>query len=1284
MTDAKRRRQSRRFFIAQTVGTQATWSMADYDAKIRVSADTTDVDRKLSSLEKQLAQLNKKGGLTFDLKDSTKLNQIVTGFQNLQTRARAAGQDVLNLGNNFKNFGRLAATSGLGAAYLQINQLGVAASNAGSVFGPLNSLIKGFGAAAQAATPYGNAVIDAIKNIGITSGTTAAEIALATAAFMAFSPVLKRATVDTIEVAKAGITAGKAIGDLGKGAGVAALNAGLFITNKKLNEALEPAENLRKLFQRQLDTRTELEKRVSAMNIVLNQHNAFSATGLKILEKTLELEQRLTKELNNQQAARKFVDPGSARKLQIEQRIAAIRRGEIGGNEAFREYASRAAAISDAGTRDLYQRTAGVGKYAPKAPIANMPLALPSTELLDPVGRGIKRITEYSGEYTATLDKGVAAGQRFTQSLKQADTESLKLQGDLKALELVLSRVTNSLSNVGVRNQFAGKQVGPETRADYYQRIGVERKNAMMLADREAATEAKINAILEKRNTIRAKGGGFGKAASGALSNAAVGGAFPLLFGQSGTAAAGGAIGGVLGSVVPGIGGFGGSLIGTILGEKLGQGNQVKQLGEDIGFSAEQTKMLGTAFQQAGRDFDKFQQSVSTIQGLSLSIEDQAKAIQLASSLTETYKGKIDKVTNAFANALSTGKVTQGTLNKLTNEGIPIQQALADKYNVSRSAIIQMAKDGQISVQDLIDTLVEVGNEAQKVGAKQVDPFIAASEAIGTAATNLNTALAPAYAYVTAEVAKLIQKIADLTTGVANFIAYATPAIGTVVNAFNSINTAIGNAALNIPNLNASISNFAQAAYISLFPVAALVDHIVKQGKGPGFLGYGKYAAPSDQMRTPEPLKTFNAPSQAATSGSSAADKAAKAAEREAARVANIVRDRAAETEIIRMQMIFAEQITAAEIEKDPILKSQLQTIEKINTVSINYNKAINDEMAKGNSIAAKEAITKKALAEIEQVNFEGALETAKIEIDRAKNYESLLLDLDQELKLKAATTEQAREQLRIEYEMKKLKLGKEFTDPQLAEIQRRKQQLAAPKTAYETISGAAGAATDEFTKLINFGNQAITIADAIGTAFSTSFKGIISGTMSAQQALATFFQSVADAFLDMAAQIIAKWIQMTILNTILSLFPGGSKGSGGDLAKVNMVDVTKYSTPFAEGGFVTGPTNALIGEAGQPEYVIPASKMRESMNRYAAGARGPSVISGNDSSGATGGTVTMAPAAIDVRYTVERINSVDYVTADQFRSGMQQAAQQGATQGEQRTLRRLQMSATTRRKVGI
>ena len=63
-----------------------------------------------------------------------------------------------------------------------------------------------------------------------------------------------------------------------------------------------------------------------------------------------------------------------------------------------------------------------------------------------------------------------------------------------------------------------------------------------------------------------------------------------------------------------------------------------------------------------------------------------------------------------------------------------------------------------------------------------------------------------------------------------------------------------------------------------------------------------------------------------------------------------------------------------------------------------------------------------------------------------------------------------------------------------------------------------------------------------------------------------------------------------------------------------------------------------------------------------------------------------MAAAAgpIDVRYSVERINSVDYVTADQFQRGMQQAAAQGAQRGEQATLRRLQQSTSTRRRIGM
>jgi tape measure domain-containing protein len=214
--------------------------------------------------------------------------------------------------------------------------------------------------------------------------------------------------------------------------------------------------------------------------------------------------------------------------------------------------------------------------------------------------------------------------------------------------------------------------------------------------------------------------------------------------------------------------------------------------------------------------------------------------------------------------------------------------------------------------------------------------------------------------------------------------------------------------------------------------------------------------------------------------------------------------------------------------------------------------------------------------------------------------------------------------------------------------------------------------------------------ATAIGDAFSTAFGEVITGAKSTQEALADAFKSIGQAFISMALEIIAKQMTLIILQTILNALSGGGGGAMGTANK-NLSGTGALSPgkmfptgAFAEGGFVTGPTNALIGEGGESEYVIPASKMRTAMSRYAGGARGNNVIPGSGAEGGTeqGGVATMEP--IDVRYSVERINSVDYVTADQFQTGMAQAAQEGAKQGETRALRKLQMSSSTRRRVGI
>lgn len=233
-------------------------------------------------------------------------------------------------------------------------------------------------------------------------------------------------------------------------------------------------------------------------------------------------------------------------------------------------------------------------------------------------------------------------------------------------------------------------------------------------------------------------------------------------------------------------------------------------------------------------------------------------------------------------------------------------------------------------------------------------------------------------------------------------------------------------------------------------------------------------------------------------------------------------------------------------------------------------------------------------------------------------------------------------------------------------------------------ISGMVADMERALTDFVSPLNQVKTAAEAIGSAFSASFRDIITGTKSAQEAIAGFFDQIGQALIDYATEAIAQYIAIGIARLFAGLDPLASANK--NLSGAGALSSGKlFSTgAFAEGGFVTGPTRALIGEGGEAEYVIPASKMRGAMSRYASGARGSAVIPSGSDGGEMGGTATMAPASIDVRYTVERINSVDYVTADQFQAGLQQAAAQGAERGQQLALRRLQQSPSTRRRVGI
>jgi hypothetical protein len=108
----------------------------------------------------------------------------------------------------------------------------------------------------------------------------------------------------------------------------------------------------------------------------------------------------------------------------------------------------------------------------------------------------------------------------------------------------------------------------------------------------------------------------------------------------------------------------------------------------------------------------------------------------------------------------------------------------------------------------------------------------------------------------------------------------------------------------------------------------------------------------------------------------------------------------------------------------------------------------------------------------------------------------------------------------------------------------------------------------EEIAALTNIGNIAVKVADNIGNAFAQAFQGLISGSMSAREALGSFFKSVAEGFLSMAAEIIAKQMTMIVLQTILKALGAiaGAGGGGGGTA-------TPGAAPQMTPGAIVTPT---------------------------------------------------------------------------------------------------------------
>ena len=379
--------------------------------------------------------------------------------------------------------------------------------------------------------------------------------------------------------------------------------------------------------------------------------------------------------------------------------------------------------------------------------------------------------------YRADIEIAVRGGRELAAVSKQVAALGKGIADVNKAAKLQAA-IPASINNyqaavkqadAAVRQSAAGTRLQKQAIDVYvkslYQAEQAEKQLTLAIAKRQKE--------LNIRTTKSNGRDGVGKAIGGSLSSAAIGGAFPLLFGQSPQAAVGGAIGGLLGGAG---GGFAGSLLGTALGELEAAKARTKELTVELGLTSTQAKTLATAFELAGRNSQQLEAAVTNIQGLGLSTTETASAIKIAVELSKEYGGSVEKIAQSFADTLESGKVSISTLNKFTAQGIPIQDELAAKFGVSRTKLLEMAKDGQISVQQVTDVLVKLGQEAEKSadkGKTGFDRFVKAVEGIATAIAGAAGAL----------LKTLVPALDTILTKLSNIITRATQAINLLTDA---------------------------------------------------------------------------------------------------------------------------------------------------------------------------------------------------------------------------------------------------------------------------------------------------------------------------------------------------------------------------------------------------------------------------------------------------------------------------------------------------------------------
>ena len=813
-----------------------------------------------------------------------------------------------------------------------------------------------------------------------------------------------------------------------------------------------------------------------------------------------------------------------------------------------------------------------------------------------------------------------------------------------------------------------------------------------------------------------------------------VGGGIGLALGGPGGAAVGAALGAQVGGIRKALGAIAeyGAQLNKLRIALRGVSASQSEYNRALDIVQQATKDFAIPQSILTRQFTKLQASVSGAGGTVADTQKAFRGIVAAVRATGGSLNDVDAALTATAQVFSKGKVSAEELRQQIGERLPGAFTLfASSIGKTPAELDKALEDGKVTLQDFLtfsESIFQKYGETAQIIADGPD---GAGDRLKVSLEQLNEKVAP--------------ELARLGAQFQNFADNALQGLIRLFDALDrfgkSMEEKIDGDKIELRR-NALANAKRQLVRTDLTPIQRDFQTKILEKNQAFFDDYDFIGPP-----TPDVSKLSGPDDDDDSKGkgrAKAENAAAKALERRrnaaaelARRLQNAVAASRAQNEVEKLLAVQAAkrndlQAAFAKLQKDgfdaQVDQSRIAAEEALNIAQSNQlRKRSNDLIEKAreplkqvnqrlkDKIASDEEY-RKLLAE--GVNPELAKEF--IEINRVAEASIRLLEIEiTRLKAAGQITEELERQIEI------LEQGKKDIEDDAEDSKDKAKKKAKEPTIREGLITNINELEQELKDLVNPINAITNAANAIGDAFTDSFMSVITGSATTQEALSSFFKNVGKFFLDMAAQIIQKMITLFILNQVVGLLPAPGGGGKGALDQGTLGSISSYSgitgstrfakgatfeknkiIPYAKGGIVNRPTLfpyadggkgrfGLMGEAG-PEAIMPLQRgsdgklgvsvtgnMRAAMARYKGTGTTGSASRASESSFSEDGSVALG-GAIDVRFNVERINNVDYVTADEFQAGMREAATQGAKQGEQRALTTLRQNTTQRKRVGL